>query len=125
MEAPLVIVPHSNKDAYLDRYAQPDKGHTDRSDAWSPASYWDIDTGFAALQMLLTVVDAGLGACFFGLPAERVGAFPADVRPPAGIPPDGVSLRRHNHPPPPEPARRRPSAADVPHNQWDQPYAPG
>jgi hypothetical protein len=31
--APLLIVPHSNKDAYLDRYAEPDKGHTDRSEA--------------------------------------------------------------------------------------------
>ena len=34
VDAPLLIVPHSNKDAYLDRYAEADKGHTDRSDAW-------------------------------------------------------------------------------------------
>lgn len=33
VDAPLLIIPHSNKDAYLDRYAQPDKGFTDRSDA--------------------------------------------------------------------------------------------
>src|SRR5262249_21903915 len=44
VQAPLLIIPHSNKDAYLDRYAQPDKGFTDRSDAWWPAPYWDIDT---------------------------------------------------------------------------------
>jgi len=71
-EAPLLIIPHANKEAYLDRYALPDKGFTDRSDAWWPAPYWDIDTGFATLLMLLTVVDLGLGACFFALPADRI-----------------------------------------------------
>jgi nitroreductase len=75
VEAPLLIVPHSNKDVYLDRYAQADKGFTDRSDAWWPAPYWDIDTGFASLLMLLTAVDAGLGACFFGLPIDRIDAY--------------------------------------------------
>jgi nitroreductase len=67
VDAPLLIIPHSNKDVYLDRYAPPDKGNTDRSDAWWPAPYWDIDTGFASLLMLLTAVDAGLGACFCGV----------------------------------------------------------
>jgi nitroreductase len=32
-----------------------------------PVPYWDIDTGMAALLMLLTAVDAGLGAVFFGV----------------------------------------------------------
>jgi len=56
VDAPLLIIPHSNKDAYLDRYAQPDKGFADRSDTWWPAPYWDIDTGFASLLMMLTAV---------------------------------------------------------------------
>lgn len=81
-EAPLVIVACSNKDAYLERYAQPDKGFTDRSDAWWPAPYWDIDTGFASLLVLLTAVDQGLGACFFGIPKTRLDA----VRDAFGIP---------------------------------------
>lgn len=75
VEAPLVIVTHSNKDAYLDRYAQPDKGFTDRDDSWWPAPYWDIDTGMAALLILQTATDAGLGACFFGLPRERIPVY--------------------------------------------------
>jgi nitroreductase len=75
VHAPLLIVPHSNKDAYLDRYAQPDKGFTDRSDAWWPSPYWDIDTGMASLMMLLTAVDAGLGACFFGIPIDRIDSY--------------------------------------------------
>ncbi|MFV2017773.1 nitroreductase family protein [Micromonospora sp. LOL_023] len=73
--APLIIVPHANRSAYLDRYAQPDKGWTDRDEARWPVPYWHIDTGFAALLMLLTVVDEGLGACFFGIPPERTSSF--------------------------------------------------
>src|SRR3712207_5223289 len=73
--APLIIVALSNKSAYLDRYAQPDKGWSDRDEARWPVPYWHIDTGFAALLMHLTAVDAGLGSCFIGLPAERIQAF--------------------------------------------------
>ena len=74
-KAPVVVVPHSNKSAYLRRYAEPDKGWTDQDEARWPAPYWDIDTGFAALTMLLTVVDSGLGACFFGIPPERIADY--------------------------------------------------
>ena len=73
--APLLIVALSHRQAYLDRYAAADKGWTDRDEARWPVPYWHIDTGFAALLMLLTVVDEGLGACFFGVPPERVPAF--------------------------------------------------
>src|SRR3984957_20269532 len=119
VEAPLVIVPHSNKDAYLDRYALPDKGHTDRSEAFWSAPYWDIDTGFAALQMLLTVVDAGLGACFFGLPADRIGAFRAEF----GVPPEftpigAISVGYSDEPPRDLRDRRRPAAEVLHHGQW-------
>ena len=65
--APVIIVCLSNKKVYLDRYAMPDKGWTDRDEKRWPVPYWDIDTGMAALNILLTVVDAGLGAVFFGV----------------------------------------------------------
>jgi nitroreductase len=73
--APLIVVPHSHRDAYLDRYAEPDKGWTDRDEARWPVPYWHIDTGFASLLMLLGAVDEGLGACFFGIPPEHTGPF--------------------------------------------------
>lgn len=73
--APVVIVALASKDAYLDRYAQPDKGWTDRDEARWPVPYWDIDTGMASLLILLTAVDEGLGACFFGIPPERLDGF--------------------------------------------------
>ena len=65
--APVVILPCASKAAYLDRYAEPDKGWTDMDERRWPVPYWDIDTGMAALLMLLTAVDAGLGAVFFGV----------------------------------------------------------
>ncbi len=73
--APLLIVALSHRQAYLDRYAAADKGWTDKDEARWPVPYWHIDTGFAALLMLLTVVDEGLGACFFGVPPERIPGF--------------------------------------------------
>ena len=73
--APLVIVPLSHKDAYLERYAQPDKGWTDRDEARWPVPYWHVDTGMATLLILQTAVDEGLGACFFGIPPDRTDAF--------------------------------------------------
>ncbi|HEY7625291.1 MAG TPA: nitroreductase family protein [Candidatus Limnocylindria bacterium] len=65
--APVIIVCLSNKSQYLARYAMPDKGWTDRSEKRWPVPYWDVDTGMAALNILLTAVDAGLGAVFFGV----------------------------------------------------------
>jgi nitroreductase len=73
--APLVIVPLSCKRVYLDRYAQPDKGWTDRDEARWPVPFWHIDTGMAALLILQTVVDEGLGAVYFGIVPERVQPF--------------------------------------------------
>ncbi len=75
MRAPLVVVPLSCKDIYLDRYARADKGWTDRDESRWPVPYWDIDTGFTALLMLLAAVDEGLGALFFGIPPHLIGAF--------------------------------------------------
>lgn len=84
MTAPTLVVCLSHKDAYLDRYAEPDKGITDRSEDYWPVPYWDIDTGMAALLILLGAVDAGLGSCFFGIPVGRHEA----VHETLAIPPD-------------------------------------
>ncbi|HET8680299.1 MAG TPA: nitroreductase family protein [Micromonosporaceae bacterium] len=102
--APLIVVVHSNREEYLDRYAQPDKGWTDRDEARWPVPYWHIDAGFAALLMLLTVVDEGLGACFFGIPPERTGSYRAAFGVPAGLTPIGALTVGY-----PAPDRRSPS----------------
>jgi nitroreductase len=73
--APVIIVALSNKSVYLDRYAEDDKGWTDKDEAHWPVPYWDIDTGFASLMMMLGAVDEGLATCFFGIPPERTATF--------------------------------------------------
>jgi nitroreductase len=102
--APLIVVPHSNRDMYLDRYAEPDKGWTDREEARWPVPFWHIDAGFATLLMLLTVVDEGLAACYFGIPPEHTAAYREAFGVPAEFTPIGAVTVGY-----PEPDRRSPS----------------
>lgn len=75
LTAPLVIVPFSCKRVYLERYARPDKGWTDMDEARWPVPFWHIDTGMSAMLQLLTAVDEGLGALYFGIVPEQVQPF--------------------------------------------------
>lgn len=66
--APIVVLPMSNKSAYVDRYSEPDKIEFGLDDAerW-PVPYWDIDAGMASMLILLAAVEVGLGALFAGI----------------------------------------------------------
>jgi nitroreductase len=82
--APVLVLCLSDPQHYLDRYAEPDKGETDRDPARWPVPYWDVDTGMAALLLLLGAVDTGLAGCFFGVPPERADGVRAAFEIPAG-----------------------------------------
>jgi len=118
-DAALVVVPLAHKDAYLQRYAEPDKGWEDRAEARWPAPYWYIDTGMAALLMLLTAVDEGLGACFFGIMPEHLQPFRDEFGvPPAYAPIGGITVGYRAPDLPPQTDRieeRRRSVQDVVH----------
>ncbi|WP_092865253.1 nitroreductase family protein [Quadrisphaera sp. DSM 44207] len=78
MTAPVLVLCLAEPGAYRRRYAEADKRTGARAadrdpDAWD-VPWWDVDTGMAALLLLLGAVDAGLGACFFGVPPGRVDA---------------------------------------------------
>jgi len=105
--APVVVVPCSSKAAYLDRYAEDDKGWADRDENRWPVPYWDIDTGMASLLILQTAVDEGLGACFFGIPTDRLAA----VKDAFGIPDrfDPIGAITLGHPADTEGAKGSPS----------------
>jgi nitroreductase len=96
--APLVIVPLACKDVYLDRYARSDKGWTDRDESRWPVPYWYIDTGFAALLILLAAVDEGLGAAFFGIQPELIPQFRTRFRVPEQWTPIGAIAVGHPDP---------------------------
>jgi nitroreductase len=93
--APVLVLCFSDRAAYLDRYAEPDKGWTDRDEARWPVPYWHIDTGMAAMILLLGAVEAGLGACFFGVPPARLPALADAFAVPAGLTPVGVVSLGH------------------------------
>jgi nitroreductase len=69
LDAPVVMIVLADPDAYLQRYAEPDKASSGLGagvDAW-PAPYWTIDASMATMTLLLAAEDAGLGALFFGV----------------------------------------------------------
>ena len=122
-EAPVVVVPLAHKQAYLDRYALPDKAGSgmEHESGW-PVPYWEIDTAFAAMLLLLAAVDEGLGALFFGLFRGKEEAVLSTAGVPEGFRPiGGVAL---GYPMPGERSQpswkggRRPFEEVVHFNRW-------
>jgi len=97
LNAPVLIVVLSHPQAYFDRYAEPDKRRSlNRDGAW-PTPYWYIDAGFAALLMLLTATDAGLGTLFFSV--ADIDAFRSAFGVPEDLHPIGtIALGRMERP---------------------------
>ena len=126
--APVVIIPLANKPAYLARYAEPDKAGLglDQEAGW-PIPYWQIDTGFAAMSMLLAATDAGLGALFFGI-FHGEAALLGHLGVPNGLQPIGaltVGWPADTDEPSPSLARgRRDRSATVHFGRWQAEEAP-
>jgi nitroreductase len=118
--APVVIVPMSSKRVYLDRYALPDKGWTDRDETRWPVPFWLIDTGMAALLILLTVVDEGLAALYFGINPEDVGPFREAFGVPDDHEPIGAIAIGHDAEASPRDlrSRRRPAQDVIHYGRW-------
>lgn len=128
LDAAVLVLPVAEPAAYLARYAEADKAGArgsgglalggDRS-AWG-VPYWLTDTAFATMTLLLGAVDAGLGACFFGLfeqePAVREALGLPDDTEPLGV----VAL---GYPAPDRPGRsatrpKRPPTDRIHRSQW-------
>ena len=86
LQAPALVIVTVTPDAYVERYAEPDKARTglgQDTSAWQ-VPYWWVDAGAVAQNLLLLAVDRGWGACLFGLfehePAvvERFGLDPSN-----------------------------------------------
>lgn len=69
LRAPVLVIPVVSAGAYVARYSETDKqssGLGEGAEHWS-VPYWFTDAAFAAMLVLLGVVDEGLGALFFGV----------------------------------------------------------
>ena len=86
LDAPVLMLAFADPDAYVDRYAEPDKARTGLGasvDAW-PTPYWTIDASMAVMTLLHAAEDVDLGALFFGVFQRE-----AEVRAELGVP-DGL-----------------------------------
>lgn len=85
VDAPVIMLPLSDPEAYVRRYGEPDKQATGLGmgrSSW-PAPYWTIDTSMAVMTLLLAAHERGLGALLFG-----VFQGEAELRRVLGIPED-------------------------------------
>jgi nitroreductase len=112
-EPPVIVLVLSDKQAYLDRYGAPDKAGLgmDSEEGW-PVPYWDMDAAMAVMLMLLTAVDEGVGAWWFGVfhgaeallrdlgvpPGRRLVGAVALGRPAADDRPSGSARTRPRRP---------------------------
>ena len=126
--APALVVCMSDPQRYLDRYAEPDKGWTDRDPGRWPVPYWDVDVGMASMILLLAAVDAGLTGCFFGVPPAQQQAVLAAFGAPADRRIVGVVSLGYPVPHPRSPSLRRgrrPLAEVVHAGRFGRPWPPG
>lgn len=74
LRAPVLLLSMADRQAYLDRYSQPDKSHTDLGEGESrwPAPYWTIDASFATMTLLHALHNSGLSALFFAHAQEAL-----------------------------------------------------
>lgn len=87
LRAPVLVIVTVRPQSYVERYSEADKLHSGLGDdvgQW-PVPYWWVDAGAASQNLLLAAVDAGLGACLFGLFEHESGVatvfgVPADRR---------------------------------------------
>ncbi|MGO9195872.1 MAG: nitroreductase family protein [Acidimicrobiales bacterium] len=121
VKAPLVIALLASKDVYLDRYAEPDKGWTDRDETRWPVPYWFVDAGAVAVLLLLACVDEGLGALLFGIVPADIPRFRATFGVPDSYDVVGCVAVGHEDPAAPRrdlSARRRDRSELVHRGRW-------
>jgi len=97
--APALVIPCADPQAYVDRYAEPDKaaaGLGRSADDW-PVPYWLVDTAMSTMLMLLAAVDEGLGALFFGIFSGEAELM-AELGVPDGLKPIGTIAIGHRAP---------------------------
>jgi len=86
LAAPALVMVATEPERYLSRYSESDKAATGRggsAERW-PVPFWWVDAGAVIQNLLLLVVEAGLGACLFGL-FDNEDAVRAELGLPEGL----------------------------------------
>ena len=124
----MLVVCFSDMPAYIERYRRSDKAARspeatdDRDPSRWPMPYWDVDTGMAALLLLLAAHDRGLAASFFGVPGARWDVVAQAFHVPPGLRPVGVislGYPRTDQQSPTRNRARRPVADVVAYGSFD------
>lgn len=87
-EAPVLLIPCADEEAYHRRYSEPDKLEADGAETVWPVPYWIMDIGCAVMLVLLGAVNEGLSAGFAG--AHDLNALRAVLGIPSTVWPVGV-----------------------------------
>lgn len=69
--APVLVIPCVEREAYVRRYAEPDKDGSTGPAGWDLPFDW-VDAGAAFMLLLLAAVDEGLGAGFLNSGPDRL-----------------------------------------------------
>ncbi len=89
LAAPVLVIVVASPTAYVTRYAEADKARTglgEHADRWA-TPYWYVDAGMVVQNLLLSIEEAGLGACFFGMFDHASAVFRA-----LGVPAGQVAI---------------------------------
>lgn len=89
-DAPVLLIITSDEDRYHRRYNEPDKlAITGGKEIHWPVPFWFVDAGAAMMLVLLSAVDEGLAAGFFGHP-DQIARFQEILEMPPNAIPIGV-----------------------------------
>ncbi|MDP8959713.1 MAG: nitroreductase family protein [Actinomycetota bacterium] len=86
--APVHVVVCTSEADYHSRYREPDKLRDDATEIEWPVPYWYVDAGATMMLLLLTAVDEGLAAGFFGV--HRLAGLGELLGIPSHVTPIGV-----------------------------------
>jgi len=123
LRAPALVIPLADPQAYVDRYAEPDKasrGLGGSARDW-PVPYWLVDSAMSAMLVLLAAVDEDLGALFFGI-FDHASAVLAEFGVPPRYQPIGTIAVGYpdgdDHPGPSLARGRRPLEGRIHRGSW-------
>jgi len=109
--APILLIPCTNENAYHRRYQEVDKVNEDGTEIVWPVPYWFMDIGCAVMIALLAAIDEGLVTAFVG--SKDLNTLRSLLNIPAEVTPVGVIAVGYRAQDVPSPSLKRGRKADM------------